>query len=197
LRVNSHILERKTYGVIFWLSSKDDMERDIVKEVYNFKNTEGLNFGPIYLVDNKRANFLIKSIKYTIANYGDVNFFYHPSGYNENSPYEIRNYGDKLPVQLINSSILPIRVEKMDSGPKLLLFVNESFSDNSFRRIIGLTSRITKGWTKQVVILFPDYLELEHKNIVQQVKRQFDHEDFVVTVTVRSFNGNITTLGEE
>jgi hypothetical protein len=196
-RISNHILENHVSGVIFWLSSKDDPEKDIVKEVSHIKNTDKIDYGPIYLVDNKKANFLFKTINFAKSKYNDYKFIYHPTGFNDNDPFVKRNAGNILPVQLINSNILPIRVDPEKEGPTLLLFVNEPFSEISLKRIMGFTQRITQGWAKQVILLFPDYLELDHKNDVKSVKRLFGDDDFGNTVKVQSFIENITTLGED
>lgn len=196
LRVNNHILERQVSGVIFWISSKDDIERDIIKEINQFKNSEKIEFGPIYLVDNNRANFLYRSINYAKNKFGEYKFYYHPTGYNDNDPFVSKNFGNKLPVQLINTNILPVRVDPNGTGPTLLLFVNEQFNENSLKRIMGFTMRLTRSWAKQVIILFLDYLEIEHKNIVQSTKRLFEDNEFIQTIEVRSFRDAIPTLGE-
>ncbi|TQR41765.1 GapS4a family protein [Paenibacillus popilliae] len=196
-RVSKYISERQISGVIFWLSSKDDAKMDIVKEINQFRNSDKKDFGPIYLVDNNRANFLYRAIKYTKSNFGEYKFYYHPTGYNDNDPYVSKNYGSILPVQLINTNILPIRVEPNEVGPTLLLFVNEDFNENSLRRIMGFSQRLTRSWAKKIVILYLDYLEVEHKNIVQTSKRLFEDTDFIQTVEVRSFRDTIPTLGEK
>ncbi|MFK4390437.1 hypothetical protein CN563_02770 [Bacillus sp. AFS026049] len=196
-QISNHILENQVSGVLFWISSKDDMEKDIVKEVNLFRNTEKINYGPIYLVDNKRANFLYKTINYSKKKFGGYKFFYHTTGYNDNDPYVKKDFGDKLPVQLINTNILPIRVDPTNDGPTLLLFINESFNEKSLKRVMGFSQRLTHSWAKNIIILFPDYLEVEHKNVVQSVKRLFDNGDFIQTIKVQSFIENIPSLGEE
>jgi hypothetical protein len=196
LRVSNHIQERQVSGIIFWISSKDDMEKDIVKEINQFRNSDKIEFGPIYLVDNNRANFLYRSINYSKNKYGQYKFYYHPTGYNDNDPFVSKNFGNKLPVQLINTNILPIRVDPNEGGPTLLLFVNENFNENSLKRIMGFTQRLTRSWAKQIIILYLDYLEIEHKNIVQSSKRLFEDNEFIHTIEVRSFRDTIPTLGE-
>jgi hypothetical protein len=195
--VSNHVLERNVSGVIFWLSSKDDPEKDILQEVYQFRNKDKINYGPIYMIDNKKANFLFKSINFAKNKYRNYKFIYHPTGFNDNDPYVKKNAGHILPVQLINTNILPIRVDPEKEGPTLLLFVNESFDELSLKRLMGFTHRITQGWAKHVILLYPDYLELEHKNSVKSVKRLFEDDDFGETVKVQSFIENITTLGED
>lgn len=196
-RVSNHIRETNVSGVIFWLSSKDDPEKDILKEVYQFRNTDKIDYGPIYLIDNKKANFLFKTINYTKNKYDNYKFIYHSTGFSDNDPFVKKNAGAILPVQLINTNILPIRVDPEKDGPTLLLFVNEPFNEMSLKRLMGFTQRITLGWAQHVILLFPDYLELEHKNVVKSVKRLFQDNDFGETVKVQSFIENITTLGED
>lgn len=195
-KVSNHILENQISGVLFWLASKDDMNRDLVKELNQVRNTD-IESGPIYLVDNKRATFLQTTLNYVLKKFGTYKFFYHPTGFNDNDPFVKKNSGSKLPVQLINTNILPIRVDPQESGPTLLLFVNESFKEEALKRVLGFTQRLTQSWAKQIIILFPDYLELDHINLVNSAKRFFEDEEFTQTIKVQSYNENIPTLGVE
>lgn len=193
-KVSENILERHVSGVIFWIASKDELEKDIVKEITQFRNLDKPEYGPIYLVDNKRANFLYNSISYSKKYYGTYKFYYHSTGYNNNDPFIKNDIGSKLPVQLINTSILPIRVDPQE-GPTLLLFINEPFNSDSLKRVMGFAHRLTGTWAKNIVILYPDYIEFDHKNDVQSVKRLFQSEEFIHTVSIKSFIENVSTLG--
>jgi hypothetical protein len=195
-KVSNHILENQISGVIFWLASKDDMNRDLVEELHKIRNTE-IESGPIYLVDNKRAYFLQTTLSYALNKYGSYKFFYHPTGYNDNDPFVKKNSGSKLPVQLMNTNILPIRVDPKDFGPTLLLFINESFNEESLKRVMGFSQRLTQSWAKEIILLYPDYLQLEHINVVNSAKRFFEDEEFTQIVKVTSYIENIPSLGVE
>lgn len=196
-RVSNQIRERHTSGVLFWITSKNDLDRNLFEEITQFRNPEKPDFGPIYLVDNKRASFLYNAINFAKKYYTRFKFHYHSTGYNDNNPTLKEYNGNILPVQLINTNLLTIRVEDSKDGPTLLLFVNESFSSPSLQRVMGFSHRITSSWAKAIIILYPDYLELTHLNDVQSVKRLFQSEEFIQTVQVKSFIENVSTLGSE
>lgn len=191
-RVNNYIKEHQRAGILFWISSDKNAEnRDITAEITNFRISELDAYGPIYLVDNKKIDFLIKSIKYAKRKYDDIKFNYHHTGYNLGS--NSIDSGNILPVQFITTNILPLRAE----GNILLLFLNEPFSENSLKRSMGFAKAITSTWPKSIVILYPNYFELEDREVVQSVKRLFNEEAFISIVKVRSFIEDMKSFGEE
>ncbi|ERI11808.1 GapS4a family protein [Aneurinibacillus aneurinilyticus] len=186
-------------GVIFWLSNhQDDKDEGIIEKISDFRLGQEIEYGPVYLVDNKRANFLLKVINYVTSKYSENFRFVYPStGYNNADILKKNSSGRILPVQYINSSILPIRIDEQDKGGTLLLFVNEEFDEWRLKRLIGLSHFLTEGWGDKKIILFPDYNDLEHSNIVSNVKQLFADGNFREKVMVKSFSLDLQTLGEE
>jgi hypothetical protein len=61
--VTPNIETKNINGIIFWLSRNDrEFNKDVYREVINFRNSDNITFGPIYLIDNLRASFLYSVI---------------------------------------------------------------------------------------------------------------------------------------
>lgn len=166
------------YSLLFWLTTdpkevstnfihhaKDNYRRNLLKEDLNY-----------FLIDNSKANFLISSIA-TAKNYRDnvpVKFLY-PITEGNQSPKRIGERGFKLPVQYINSSVIPITKEDK-SKISFLLFCSDTFSTESLKKLIWLTIRLTSGFGNEYLLYFPDYDEVTHGNEAKEVIRSFNEE---------------------
>lgn len=194
-KLPSGIQDRRLSGVIFWVSQGDDDGTDLISKVCNFNNTDKIDYGPIYLVDNNKLSFISKVIKYVQKNFDDYNFEYHKTGFN-NNPAEFQDYGKVLPVQLINTNILPIRfIEDSNSG--ISVFLNEPFTEESLIKVIGFSKLISKDWPEKVYIFYSNYNKLSHSNIVERVRSNFSDTKFKNKIHVKSFIDNIASLGGE
>lgn len=166
------------YSLLFWLTTdpnevstnfihhaKDNYKRNLLKEDINY-----------FLIDNSKANFLISSIA-TAKNYRDnvpVKFLY-PITEDNQSPKRIGERGFKLPVQYINSSVIPITKEDK-SKISFLLFCSDTFSTESLKKLIWLTIRLTSGFGNEYLLYFPDFDEATHSNDAKEVIRSFNEE---------------------
>jgi hypothetical protein len=166
------------FSLLFWLTTdpsevstnfihhaKDNYRRNLLKEDINY-----------FLIDNSKANFLISSIA-TAKNYRDnvpVKFLY-PITEGNQSPHRIGERGLKLPVQYINSSVIPITKEDK-SKISFLLFCSDTFSTESLKKLIWLTIRLTSGFGNEYLLYFPDYDEASHSNDAKEVIRSFNEE---------------------
>ncbi|MDB5228845.1 MAG: hypothetical protein JWN78_3038 [Bacteroidota bacterium] len=166
------------FSLLFWLTTdpsevsknfihhaKDNYRRNLLKEDVNY-----------FLIDNSKANFLISSIA-TAKNYRDdvpVKFLYPITEVNQ-SPRRIGERGLKLPVQYINSSVIPITKEDK-SKISFLLFCSDPFSTESLKKLIWLTIRLTSGFGNEYLLYFHDYDEAQHKNDAKEVIRSFNEE---------------------
>ncbi|MFM2226369.1 MAG: hypothetical protein RJA07_2571 [Bacteroidota bacterium] len=166
------------FSLLFWLTTepsevstnfihhaKDNYRRNWLKEDINY-----------FLIDNSKANFLISSIA-TAKNYRDnipVKFLY-PITEGNQSPHRIGERGLKLPVQYINSSVIPITKEDK-SKISFLLFCSDTFSTESLKKLVWLTIRLTSGFGNEYLLYFPDYDEATHSNDAKEVIRSFNEE---------------------
>lgn len=166
------------YSLLFWLSTDNsEVSGDFIhhaKENYkrNLLNDE-INY---FLIDNNKANFLISSIA-TAKNYREdvaVKFLCPITEANQ-SPTTIGQRGLKLPVQFINSSVIPIAKEDK-SKISFLLFCSDPFSPDALKKLIWLTIRLTSGFGNEYRLYFPDYDEALHKSEALEIIRSFNEE---------------------
>lgn len=178
-------------GVLFWLSNKDDIDNnDIIAKISSARIDENNRIKAIYVVDNKRVAFISQVISYIRTAFPDYNydFFYPNTGKNNIASKKI-NYGKNLPVEFLNSSILPIRVEHKDNNKdiRLLLFSIDSYESDELKKLIGIAKDLTSSWTWKTHICLPDYNDLMHLQEVKIAKNHFKGK-FVETVSVLNYN---------
>jgi hypothetical protein len=178
------------YNILFWLTTdnnevtsdfihhvKDNFKRDLLNEEINY-----------FILDNNKANFLISSIA-TAKNYRQdipVKFLY-PITESNQSPDKIGQRGLKLPVQYINSSIIPIAKEDK-SKISFLLFCSDPFSTDSLKKLIWLTIKLTSGFGNEYILYFPDYNETLHKNEATKVIRSFNEDLLDEKIQLKSYD---------
>lgn len=175
-------------GVLFWLNNTDENENVIEKVSHARDDFKDVAYDSVYLVDNHRASFIYTSISHLKSKFPscEIDFFYPSTGKNIN-PFEKNFSGKALPVQYINSSILPIRVE-YNNQITFAVSVIDGFSESYLRRVIGLSQELSSTLVNNILILFPDYNRMEHSNIVQTAKSSFTDEKLVQIIEVESFN---------
>lgn len=200
----------KTFkGVLFWVSSNRDeatvsmaekISTALIKEHEDetiSAKLRGLNFDSIYLVDNKKATFIVSAIKTAQLQFAGrkIKFLFPHTGLNNRSE-DIMAYGDVMPIQYINTSLLPIVV---DDGDKVsvLLFCDSEFSPEYLKRIIWLAHKIS-GLVGDITLYFNDYDTTTHLEDVNRIKQSFQHSTLADKVKVRKYNFfDFTLLKEE
>lgn len=183
-------------GLLFWLSNEDDESGDVLSKIENIQLNSDYSFASFYVVDNKRIDFTYNSITYVKNKYqnSDITFFYPDTGKNLN-PTTKKNYGKVLPIEYINSTLLPFRVEDTQSKKtSLVLCTNDGFELGDLKRLIGLSRELSKSWPGEITICFPDYNELRHSKDVRNAKKSFEDDSFTENVYVECFNDNFKTL---
>ncbi len=88
-----------------------DSNDDAIRQVDRVVLPESLKYEAIYLVDNKRAQFLFDSVNFArhIAKGADLSFFYADTGKNVH-PLSRTNHGPFLPVEYVNTTVLALRI---------------------------------------------------------------------------------------
>lgn len=183
-------------GVLFWINNDRAGNNDMISQANRAILPDTLSYEVIYLVDNRRAQFVFDSVHYAnIVGQGqDVAFFYHATGKNLN-PVTKETYGTFLPVEYINSSVLAFRIaDKSSARSTLLISTLESFSEAGLKRLMGLAQSISQGWCSKVVLAFPDYDRLNHENIVLSAKSCFSDPMFAQGVEVHSYESDFRTM---
>lgn len=170
-------------NVIMWFDSINGEENmGIISEVQGFRNSDNVNYKTVYLVDNKKANYLFNSIKYVESRNSDFFFYYPDTGFNMDTT-ERTHQGHLLPVQYINS---PIQLYKIieASGDCLVITSEDSFALEYFDRLLQLARLITESWAAKIVIAFPDYNDYANGADVQKSLAKIKDANFAKRVAV-------------
>jgi len=175
-------------GVLFWLNNQDDSTDDLIS-VISSSRFDILRDSTIYIMDNQRVGFILEIMKYikTQTKYS-YSFYYPLTGQNIN-PMNRSNTGSILPVEYLNSSIIPIKLENKDNKKETCLFLAtiDGFDEDTLMRLIGLAKDISTNLAGRIEIGFPDYKALNHKEIVATTKQGFQDADFTRTVSIINY----------
>jgi len=176
-------------GIIVWLSSAPhEKERDLVGALQDsISKPRALNFNTIYIIDNRKATFLYSAIQSakTYRPTTKLKYLYHHTGQNQ-SIENILLTSTILPIELLNSSILPI-VKEDDTKASVLLYCNCAFNKDYLKRIIWLSHKLC-GLSNEIIIFFTDYNETKHSAIVSATKHSFADVDFINKIMVKNFD---------
>lgn len=177
-------------GILFWLNNAGKGEQDLISRLNKIELNTNINHDGIFLVDNKRIEFIYDSLCYTQLKFKeyDIDFLYFNNGLN-NDDKNLRN-GKIMPVQFINSSILPLRVSKKEETAIILLTI-EDFDKDDLMKYMGIAKNIACNAQGSTIIGFPDYLETEHKPIVNSIKQIFNDPSFTSNLQVVNYNNSI------
>lgn len=183
-------------GVLFWINKNGNDDDEVIKDIANMQLTSSDIRYPMYIVDNKVANFLYQSINFA-KNYfedGSVRYLYPPNtGYN-NSNYYKTSCGELLPVQYINSHIIPFKEETKDI---LIMTIMEEFNREELPRLIALAQDLTSSWGSKIVIAFPNYDSYKYDHDVIWAKNQFQDQKFIDKIEIRSYGQGFRNLKED
>jgi hypothetical protein len=183
-------------GVLFWLNNTQNSNDDIIDKISSVGITEVDTHEIVYIVDNKRISFIYDSLKYArqIFAGSEIEFFYFDTGKN-NNPLSKKSSGTVLPIEYINTSILPLRVAIKDTeNVALMLFSIENFSDDGLKQLIGMAHNLSNNWASKIIICFPDYSHLNHQNTVAAIKTSFSDKKTTARLEVNSYSADFRNL---
>ena len=91
---------------------------------------------------------------------------------------------------------MSIRLENKDNPKEVSFFIGsiDGFDQDSFMRLMGLSKDMSKHLTGKVIIGFPDYTDLKHKNTVSIAKQGFEDIDFAKTVSVVNYHNQLSVF---
>jgi hypothetical protein len=177
-------------GILFWLNNSRQGENDLINRLSKIELNTGVNHDGIFLVDNKRIEFIYDSISYVQLKYRqhDIDFVYFNNGLN-NDDRNPRN-GKILPVQYINTSILPLRASK---GNETTIIISSiaNFDKDDLMKYMGIAKNIGCNAQGATLICFPDYSETEHLPTVNNIKQIFNDSSFTSQLEVVNYNNSI------
>ncbi len=175
-------------GVLFWINNDFERKDNIINAVDNCVMPNDLVHDGIFVVDNKKMGFIYQSIRFAKSNFpsSEIDFVYFNTGLNHDA---ITSQNSKiLPVQYINSNILPIKIRQPNQITTFLITVLDSFDKDVLLRVMGLAKSIGTELQSETLICFNDYDPLANGNDVQLTKSRFEDKDFTNNLTVANYN---------
>lgn len=176
-------------GVLFWLSNDKETYDDLILKVAGAQTIPSYKVNSIMLVDNKRVEFIYRAIHFAKKTFpgAEIDFFYPSTGKNI-LPTTKQNCGKILPVEFINASILPLRIEELSNGKiHLFLFTIDTFCIADLKRLIGLSQDLSGSWASSICIAFPDYNDLTHQVEVKAAQTSFENKQVTNKLKVMSY----------
>lgn len=178
------------FSLLFWLTTdNNEVTHDFVHSTKDNYKSALLNDELNYLfIDNKSASFLISSI-ITANNYrSDVPVKYlYPITEENQSPDKIGQRGLRLPVQYINSSVIPIAKEDK-SKISFLLFCSDPYSPDALKKLIWLAVKLTSGFGNEYLLYFPDYQKDKDMNEALRIIRSFNEDILGDKIKIYRYN---------
>jgi hypothetical protein len=177
-------------GIIFWLNNIDDDSQDIINKLSRIEVSKDFNHDGIFLVDNKKIEFMFQSIEFVKRKYPNkrIQFTYFNTGLNGDN--DSPKNGIIMPIQYFASNIIPLKVEVDTDKNVLILCSRENFEEKELIKLIGLSKNITANYQSHTVIAFPDYNRLQHEQIVNNTKLIFEELSFTNSLYIENFNSN-------
>jgi hypothetical protein len=160
-------------GILVWLSSKDDVWKNIKPAVQSAYFDKDIEFEKIILVDNNRVSFWYESIYKTRKYYDDVQIVYHNSGLNSVS-INSKSFGTVVPVEYLFSDVLTFRVKK-DGITSLVIYVNDQFEQEGFHQMVSFAKVFDHlHMVDRIDFQFRAYNVSDHENQVRASLQHFD-----------------------
>ncbi|EGW21156.1 GapS4a family protein [Methylobacter tundripaludum] len=195
-------------GLLVWLQNdKDNIEQNIKSDLSN-SQLEQSNDVPVYLIDNARASFLLKVVDdlkrrsnkdnvddlTTRSVKGNVEFFYPQIG-TSMGVNESRT-GKMIPLELIAADIIFGFIRNTEgSVQELVIYANQTFSVDSYKRLIAYALQFVSGSVSVIKIGMPDYNPTHHGNDAKQARLVFNRRE--ESITPFSFERSILNFLDE
>jgi hypothetical protein len=178
LKKFKHYKKSSDIGVLFWLSQSDDTYHDVVSKLENCRLDSGLKFGVIYVVDNKRIEFIFQAMNFLKLKHPDHSiYFYYPDTSMNYEDNEIPQYGSSLPVEYINSPIIPFLLKKgKEELDTFCIAVADNFDEEEMPMLIQAARKYTKDIRCNYLFLFPNYIRTKHHKSVINAINSFENE---------------------
>lgn len=173
------------YCVHFLLSLKEGEQSLSYSQLNNAYKGKLLDKNLIYyVVDNKKANFLISSIV-TAKKYRDdvITKFLYPITDDNSQINKIGKRGTYMPPQYLNSSILPI-IKEDNNKISVLLFCSDPYSKDRLKKVIWLLIRLTSGLANEYKIYFTDFDDNEYGNEANEVIRSYNNNELTNRICI-------------
>lgn len=164
---------RNHSGLLIFLSNDiDELDRSIRPDLSNLR-LDNTSSTPIYLIDNARASFLLRVIDHleSIATHNDNCQFYYPKIGTAVS-VDIERKGTYVPLEMIASDIVVAVIER-DQGDEMYLYSDESFSDDSYQKLIGYSLSFSSSLVRKIKIGMTSFNPTQDSESAQKIRLGF------------------------
>lgn len=186
---STHSLKKIDTGVLFYINNDENPDnQNILQLIENVVIDPALKFRTVHVIDNNRAKFLYSAIKHIKNSYSESYFFYPPTSFNINGETK-KYYGNILPVEYISSPIIPFYIDQgTDRETKICFACSFELTEESMETITSCIREIVADITKDLLLLFPNYNRIIHKDITEKLKMKIKQRDNVdVKIEVNSY----------
>ncbi|WPP57170.1 hypothetical protein SOI69_07915 [Acinetobacter pittii] len=181
-------------GLLLWFHNDQDfLEYDIKPLLANAMIESNITF-PMFLVDNARASFLLKSLDDFKRKSGinEIEFYFPDIG---TSIKQAENRTDTfLPLEIIGSDIISL-ISRNDKDSSLFFYANQKFSEDAYTRLISYALNFSKGLITDLKIGMPDFSMAEHEKQQDSARMHFSTRK--ENITPFSYKRSILNLIEE
>lgn len=178
-------------GLLFWINNDSEDNENLYHRLSTVILNEHVNHDGIFLVDNCQLEFLSLAVKeYCRSQLQTVpEFIYHQTGLNSDDD----NYrtGKVLPVEMMTTSILPMKSINAAGEIVLSIFVKDNFDANTVQKVIGLAKNLSNNLCNKTIISFPDFNRLQHESIANNVMQGLNDSSFTNTLTITNYKSQI------
>ncbi|WP_139958348.1 GapS4a family protein [Flavicella sediminum] len=184
-------------GILIWLNNNPESNDDLISSVSNSRVLDTHTNKVIFILDNKRVVFILEVMKFIKTKSDKYNYsFYYPNTGQNINPITRINDGKILPVEYLNSSIIPIKLvnKNNDKEKSLILATIDNFEEDDLMRLIGLSKDISTELVGEVIIAFHDFDEVKHDLIVTQTKQKFQASEYTKNIKVVNFMNPINAF---
>ncbi|MVN92024.1 hypothetical protein [Mucilaginibacter aquatilis] len=137
----------------------------------------------------RKAEFIWKILNHADQNYKGWEFLYIETGLNYREDIKTKS-GFILPVEYINSSIIPIKYSNSESE-NIVLYAIDAYNEEDLKKLIGLANKLSGAFAGAIDILFPDFVINGNENSVRKVTEYFRDSNLARKIKVLSYNDKL------
>ncbi len=182
-------------GVLFWLSHHNETYHDVISKLESCRLDKDLKFSSIYVVDNKRIEFIFKIVNHLKSKYQDreILLYYPETSLNYEDKQTLRA-GSCLPVEYINSPVIPFVLRtKNEELDIFCIATSDNFDSGELPQLIQAAKEYTNEMKCDYLFLYPNYIKAEHNESVINAKSLFEN-NLSNKIEVMSFNPDYRSL---
>ena len=157
-------------GLLIYLSNDtNELDRNIRPALSTIR-LDDTSSTPIYLIDNARASFLLRVVDHIASKAKNYEFYYPKIG--TAVSVDIERKGKYLPLEMIASDTV-VAIITTDQGDEMYLYSDESFSDDSYQKLIGYSLSFSSSLVHKIKIGMTNFNPTKDMESAQKVRLAF------------------------